>query len=416
MKIPFGFSKREIEINVPEKNLMGVLRANPVEKPSDERQIVTDALANPISSPKLREIVKPGEKIVIITSDITRPMPSYKVLPPVLEELKAAGVNEKDVTIVFALGSHRCHTEEEKKTLVGEAVYAQYACVDSNGEFVHLGETENGTLVDICKVVADADRRICMGNIEYHYFAGYSGGAKAIMPGVSTREAIQRNHSRMVDPNATTGKLAGNPVREDIDAVAKFVPIDFIVNVVLDEHKHICFCVAGHYIDAHRAGCKLLDSMYAVAIPQKPDIVIVSPGGYPKDLNLYQAQKALDNAGQAVRDGGAILWLASAKEGLGEKHFEEWMLGHENPLDMIPHIEKEFVLGGHKAAAIAMVMKRADIHLYSDLGEDFVNGIHLHPVTDPQQALDALLAKYGSDAKVLAMPFGGATLPHVEKA
>ena len=150
------------------------------------------------------------------------------------------------------------------------------------------------------------------------------------MPGVSTREAIQKNHSRMVDPNATTGKIEGNPVRADIDSVREFVPVAFIVNVVLDEHKMIRHCVAGDVIEAHRAGCKLLDKMYSLPVPHKADIVIVSAGGFPKDMNLYQAQKALDNAGKAVRDGGSIVWIASGVEGLGEKHFEEWMLNHQN--------------------------------------------------------------------------------------
>ncbi len=416
MKVSFGFGKSEVNINIPDQNLKGILRANPIEKTQkDEQQLVKDALEAPIGTPRLKEIVHRGEKIAVITSDITRPMPSWKVLPNVLDELKEAGIPSSDITIVFALGSHRVMTDEEKKKLAGESVFESYKCLDSAGEMVHLGETANGTPVDIFKPVAEADRRICLGNIEYHYFAGYSGGAKAIMPGCSTREAIQANHSRMVDHHAEAGRLAGNPVREDIEAAAAFAPIDFIVNVVLDEHKNICACFAGHSILAHRAGCRFLDKMYSIKIADRTDIVIVSPGGYPKDLNLYQAQKALDNAGHAIRNGGTILWIASAKEGLGEKHFEQWMTGHDRPEDMIEHIQREFVLGGHKAAAIAMIMARAKIILYSDLEPDFVRSIHLTPASDPQQELDELLKIYGPEASVLAMPFGGATLPVIEK-
>ena len=411
MKQIFAIGKEQIEVTIPDENVLGVLHANLPDIPLDEQNTIKNALENPIGSAKLRDIVKPGEKIVIVTSDISRPMPSYKVLPAVLDELKAAGVKNEDVSIVLALGSHRGHTDEEKKKLCGEKVYSEYRILDSNGEMVHLGTTANGTPVDIYKPVADADRRILMGNIEYHYFAGYSGGMKAIMPGVSTREAIQKNHSRMVDPAASTGKIDGNPVRQDIDSVREFVPIDFIVNVVLDEHKQIRYCVAGDVIEAHRAGCKLLDTMYSLPIPKKPEIVIVSAGGYPKDMNLYQAQKALDNAGKAVMDGGAIVWIASAVEGLGEKHFEEWMLSHDDPLDMIPHIEREFVLGGHKAAAIAMVMKRAKIYLYTDLDKEFTEKLHFNYVADLQQTIDDLLAQYGEKASVLLMPYGGSTLP-----
>ncbi|MHC1770845.1 MAG: nickel-dependent lactate racemase [Flexilinea sp.] len=411
MKIPFGFGASEISLDIPDKNLMGVLRANPAGQIGDETQIISVALEHPINSRKLREIVQPGEKVVIITSDITRPMPSRKVLPVVLAELKKTAIPDSDIQIVFALGIHRPHTDEEKIKLVGESVFNRIRCIDSTGEFVHLGKTENNTPVDIFKPVVEADRRICLGNIEYHYFAGYSGGAKAIMPGVSTRDAIQANHSRMTEPEACAGRIMGNPVREDIDAVVNFVPIDFIVNVILDEHKNINYCVAGHYQAAHREGCRLLDRMYSLKISSKADVVVVSSGGYPKDINLYQAQKALDNAGHAVRDGGTILWIASASEGLGEKHFEDWMLNHNNPSDIIDHIKRDFVLGGHKAAAIAMVMERAEIRLISNLDDEFVRKIHLRPESDAQQTLEDLIKKYGENTKVLAMPYGGATLP-----
>lgn len=411
MKIPFNFDKKEIVLDIPNRNLLATLEANAIKIEKSEAELVSDSINKPIASDRLKDIVKKGEKIVIITSDITRPMPSAKVIPFVLKELEKAGVSDEDITIVFALGNHRPHTRDEMILLAGKAVFDRIRCVDSNGKMVHLGTTSLGTPVDIFETVANADRRICLGNIEYHYFAGYSGGSKAIMPGVSTREAIQSNHSRMVEPTSKAGKIDGNAVRQDIDSVLDFISIDFIVNVVLNEHKQIVFCVSGDPVLAHREGCRFLDTLYGITIPQQADIVVVSPGGFPKDINLYQAQKALDNAKNAVRPGGAILWIASAKEGLGEKHFEEWMLGHAAPDEMISHIQSEFVLGGHKAAAIALVMKNAEIFLYSDLNADFVKRIHMNPVTDPQTVLNALIDRYGPEAKVIAMPFGGSTLP-----
>ncbi|MCH5138646.1 nickel-dependent lactate racemase, partial [Clostridiaceae bacterium UIB06] len=352
---------------------------------------------------------------VIVTSDITRPMPSKIVLPVVIEELNNTGVKDDDITIVFALGSHRAHTEEEKKYLVGEEVFSRIKCIDSSStEFVHLGMTANGTPVDINKVVAQADRRICLGNIEYHYFAGYSGGAKAIMPGVSTRASIQANHSRMVEEEAKAGNIKTNPVRLDIEAVEKFVPIDFIVNVVLDSNKQIIKAVAGHYIEAHREGCKFLDDFYKIQIEEKADIVITTPGGYPKDLNLYQAQKALDNSKHAVKDGGIIILVASCKEGLGEKTFQDWMLNTEKSEDMIEKIKKNFQLGGHKAAAIAMILQKAKIYLVSELEPDFVRSIFMEPFDNVQSAIDAAFEEKGNDSKIVLMPFGGSTLPSLD--
>lgn len=278
MRLEFGFGKGMQTVEVPEQNLMGILIPDTPKVELSEDAEVRRALKNPIKSQPLHRIVKPGEKIVIITSDITRPMPTAKVMPAVLDELYMAGVDPSDITLVFALGSHRKHTEAERRKLSGERAWNEIRCIDGdNSDFVSLGVTSRGTPVDIIRIVAEADRRICLGNVEYHYFAGYSGGVKAIMPGVSTREAIQSNHSRMVEQSACAGKLDGNPVREDIEeAVARFCPADFIVNVVLDEHKQIVKAVAGHPVEAHREGCRFLDTLYRKEIKERADIVLCS--------------------------------------------------------------------------------------------------------------------------------------------
>ena len=278
---------------------------------------------------------------------------------------------------------------------------------------LRLGETRRGTPVDIVRTVAEADRRICLGNIEYHYFAGYSGGAKAIMPGVSTRAAIQANHSMMVQEAACAGNLDTNPLRQDIEEAAALCGVDFLLNVVLDEHKQILRAAAGDVTAAHRAGCAFLDTLYRKEIDQRADIVIVSQGGAPKDLNLYQTQKALDNAKHAVRDGGVVILVGSCREGLGEPTFEAWMTAAPTPRSLIDRIQREFRLGGHKAAAIAMVLEHADIYLVSDLEPALVESLFLRPFSTVQAAYDAAAEKLGTDASVLVMPYGGSTLPRV---
>ena len=341
-------------------------------------------------------------------------MPTYKVLPAVLDELYAGGVQKEDITLVFALGSHRKHTADEMKKLAGERAWNEIKCVDSDPlDCVHMGTTKAGTPVDITRTVAEADFRICLGNIEYHYFAGYSGGAKAIMPGVSTRDAIQANHSMMVRPEACAGALETNPLRMDIEEAGAICGIDFIVNVVLGEHKEILKAVAGDVTAAHRVGCAFLDTLYLKELPQAADIVLVSQGGAPKDLNLYQTQKALDNARHAVKQGGVIILIGSCKEGLGERVFEEWMTKSPSPEYMIERIGRDFQLGGHKAAAIAMTLQKAEVDLISDLEPEFVRSMFLTPMPDAQTALNKALEKLGPDATVLAMPFGGSTLPRI---
>lgn len=412
MELTFKIGERTQTVDVPEKNLLGVLEPNEVRVDMTGEAAVRQALAEPIGTPRLRDIIHPGEKIAIVTSDITRPMPTWAVMPALLDELYAAGAAPEDITLVFALGSHRGHTEAEKAHLAGERAWREITCVDLNVEdCVHIGTTSRGTPVDIDRRVAEADRRICLGNIEYHYFAGYSGGAKAIMPGVSTRAAIQANHSRMVESAACAGHLKGNPVREDIEEAAAMVGVDFILNVVLDAHKEIIRAVAGDVTAAHRAGCAFLDTLYRKELPRRADIVLVSQGGAPKDLNLYQTQKALDNAKHAVKPGGVIVLMGSCKEGLGEKTFEEWITSAPTAHSLIDRIQREFRLGGHKAAAIAMVLENADIYLVSDLPDELVRKLFMAPYHTVGEAYAAAAAKCGPDAAVLAMPYGGSTLP-----
>ncbi len=414
MLFTLGFGSGTQDVEVSDRNLLYTLLPNNVKYDLTGEAEVKRALQEPIGSPRVQALVHPGEKIVIVTSDISRPMPTWKVMPALLDELYAAGVRARDITLVFALGSHRRQTEDERRHLAGERAWREICCVDSDpADCVHLGMTSHGTPVDIFRVVAEADRVISLGNIEYHYFAGYSGGAKAVMPGVSTREAIQANHRLMVRPEACAGRIKGNPVREDIEEAGALVGIDFIVNVVLDEHKEIVRAVAGDVTLAHRAGCAFLDTLYSKPIGEQADIVIVSQGGAPKDLNLYQTQKALDNARHAVRDGGIIILVGSCREGLGEKTFEEWLTTASSPRELVERIGKEFKLGGHKAAAIAMVRERAEIYLVSEMDTAFVERLFMRSFPTVGEAYAAARTRLGPDANVIVMPYGGSTLPKI---
>lgn len=417
MKLEFGFGSGIQTVEVPENNLLGILRANEIPAGQVGQAAVRMALDAPIGAPVIEQVVHPGETVAIVTSDITRPCPTWNILPALLDRLYGAGIRREDITLVFALGSHRKHTEQERARLAGERAFREIRCIDSDADdCVHLGVTDVGTPVDIFRPVAEADRVICIANIEYHYFAGYSGGAKSIMPGVSTRAAIQCNHRMMVRPEAHAGKLDGNPIREDIEQAGRILGIDYIVNVVLDEHKNIVHAVAGDPVAAHRAGCAFLDTLYQKPIAQKADIVLVSQGGAPKDLNLYQTQKALDNAKHAVKDNGVIILIGSCREGLGEHTFETWIHEAKAPEDLTRRVQSDFQLGGHKAAAIAMVLEKAAVFLVSEMPDELVRKCFLRPYHDAQTALDDAFAMLGKNATVLAMPFGGSTLPVVREA
>lgn len=416
MEFAIKYYKDLVSFQIPDENVLGEILPNTCPSVESEEKEVKRALSEPFDSPLLSDVVRPGEKVVIITSDITRPVPSRIIIPCLLDELRKAGVENKDITVVFGLGSHRKQTEEEQKNLVGEEVYRQVRCIDSNpDDCVHLGTCKNGTPVDIFRTVAEADRRILVGNVEYHYFAGYSGGMKAIMPGVSSKEAIQANHKNMIRPGAFAGNLVNNPVRDDIEEVRNFINVDFIVNVTLDDHKKIAFAATGHPVTAHRKACEFLDKIYKKKVKEPADIVVVSTGGYPKDINLYQAQKSIDNVKHIVKKGGIMIVAASCKEGYGSIPFTKWINQYNSPTERIEEIRKHFELGGHKAAALGLVQENADIYLVTDMDDESVTKANMVPFHDIQTAVNHALEKMGKNATVYIVPVGGSTLPVVER-
>ncbi|HHF98943.1 MAG TPA: nickel-dependent lactate racemase [Candidatus Aerophobetes bacterium] len=412
-----AYGKKEIKFKLDEKNLLGVLLPEKITPEEDEKTIIENALKNPVKSAPLAEIVSPKSEVAIITSDITRSTPSSKMLPPLLNELERAGVKRKNIKIIFALGAHRKHTEEEKKYLVGEKIYENYRCIDHEKEnCVSLGKTKSGIPVEIFKEVNRADVKICLGNIEPHYFAGYTGGAKSIMPGVSSKISISETHKLMLSPLSCAGKLDGNPTREAIEEVGEKVGIEFILNVVLNPQKEVVAAFAGDKTFAHRKGCEVADTCFKVKIKQKADIVIVSCGGYPKDINVYQAQKALDNAKYAVKEGGTIILVGECREGFGDKIFEEWMLEATSFRDPVEKLKKEFVLGGHKAAAIGMLLEKAKVIFVSSLPPSRVRKLFFTPANTLDEAISIALEEYGKDASFYIIPSGGITLPYPDKS
>ncbi|MCX6374339.1 MAG: nickel-dependent lactate racemase [Actinobacteria bacterium] len=374
--------------------------------PADEQAEIGRALAEPIGAPRLSELAVTATSAVIVVSDVTRPCPSHKFLPALLAEL--APLPRERITILFALGGHRRHTPEEQEQLVGPEVVAagvRLLDLDAAG-CVPVGTTSRGTRLEVFKPYLEADLRILTGNIEYHYFAGFSGGAKALVPGLCSYAAIRDNHSMMLAASARAGVLEGNPVRDDLDEAAGLIGVGFIFNVVLDERKRIVHAVAGHYLEAHREGVRVYHERSDLQVAAAADVVIASPGGRPKDINLYQAQKTLDNVGGAVRDGGAVILVARCPEGFGQKAFEEWMRGMGTPQVLVDRIQREFVLGGHKAAAIAGLLARVDVYLVSEFPDELVRAMCMQPFASVAAAVAAAFARYGEEARFLVVPHG----------
>ncbi len=410
LELPFGRST--VSVDAPTENILGVYTPQANGEVVDEDVLLREALEKPVCSPRLRDLVRPGQKIVIVTSDLTRPCPSERLLPLILDELAASGISDADVTVVIALGLHRPMAESELEATVGPDVYRRVAVINHDlRDIVRLGVTAAGTPVEIFRPVVESDVRICLGNVELHYFVGYSGGAKAILPGCASEATITANHAMMVRSEASAGRLEGNPVRGDIEEGVAMVGVDFILNVVLDGHHCIIGAVAGDVIVAHRRGCEIAAQRSTVTIPKQADIVLVGAGGYPSDVNLYQAQKALDNAQYSVRDGGLIILSAECSEGFGNQTFEAWMTSANSPEDVLGRIQQEFVIGGHKAAAIAAVLRRTTVYLVSAISPDSVRDCGLVPFSDLREAMQAAFDEVGQGADIIVMPNGGSILP-----
>ena len=416
--IPYG--KTEICARIPTRNYLGTIE--PKEKPSvkDIAAEFQRALDEPIGTKRLSELAKPGHKAVIVVNDHTRSTPSRIIVPPVLNELNKAGVQDSDITVIFGCGTHRAPKPEEMRALVGEEVLQRVKAMSHDcraEDLVYVGRTKALTKVYLNKTFVGADLRVLTGDIELHYYAGYGGGRKSVLPAVSGEETIQHNHSMMLHPKAKTGVLEGNPVHEDMIEAARLAKVDFIVNIVTNSKGELVRAFAGDLEQAFYEGVKLVDEMYKVPIERRADIVIVSPGGHPHDIDLYQAYKGVDDALEAVKRGGVIICAAECPEGHGNEVFHDWMTKFKEPKDMETEIKRHFKLGGHKAYYLARAQQKAQIILTSTLPDYYAVGtFRLRTARALNDALRDAFDIAGKDAKVWIMPHGNNTLPIVNSS
>jgi len=417
--LPYG--KTEVCARIPTRNFLGMIE--PKEKPgvADPRVEVERALNEPLGTKRLSEIAKAGDKVAIVVDDATRATPSYLMVPPILDELNKAGVKDEDITVIFGCGTHRPVTLEEMKTLVGEETLERVKTINHDchaKDLVYIGKTKTlGTKVYVNKVFAEADVKVLTGDVGLHYYAGYGGGRKSVLPAISGIETIQHNHAAILHPKARTGILEGNPVHEDMVEAARLAKPDFILNIVTNSKGELVRAFAGDLEKAHFEGVRLVDEMYKVPIERRAKIVIVSPGGYPLDIALFQAYKGVDCALQAVKRGGVIIWVAECPEGHGNQVFYEWMTKFKELKLVETEIKRRFKIGGHKAYYLMKALQKVKIILVSALPDYYAaNVFKLKTAKAVNDALHNAFNIAGKDAKVWVMPHGNATLPVVKAA
>ena len=414
MQIPIAYGKDDhLNLEINEKNLLGVFDPNPVAK-FDETALIAKALANPINQKSFDEFIAGEQKIVIIVNDGTRPTPTAKILKQIYPKIR-----DKNKIFIIATGCHRQCSLDEYEMIFGKEIYAELNAKNEvhdhdskHDEMVFLGESKNGTQMYLNKIVAEAKKVIVIGSVEPHYFAGYTGGRKAFLPGVAKYETIEQNHKLALSADAQALRLEGNPVHEDmIDAMKVLAHIDvFSIQTVLDSEHGVYYASAGDLNDSFYDCVKKADEVFCVNIPRKADIVI-SVAPYPMDVDLYQAQKALDNGKLALAKDGILIMVAKCRTGIGPKPFFDLMASADTPKKVLEKISAGFKLGYHKAAKMAEISLWAQTWAVSDLSDDEMRAVHLKPYHDIQKAVDDALAQKGADAKIIILPFGSMTVP-----
>ena len=417
MKLKYG--KKEVQLPIQDKNIIKILNPEKQEVLLNPENKLKELLKNPIGCPSLRELIfqKKASKILIIVNDITRPTPYEIILPPLLDELHQIGIKKENIIFMVATGIHRSNSQEEIKEIFGKNIFSAYKFINhdcDNPRHKDLGKLKSGNKLWVDPIVSDIDFIITTGVVVPHYFAGFSGGRKSILPGICGRKTIEANHAQMVHADSRAGNLKGNPVHQEMQEAAEKVGVDFNINVVTDENHKIVEIVAGKLLTSWQQGVEICKKIYLCPIKKKAEVVIASAGGYPKDINVYQAQKALENACHTVKPGGTIILLAECAEGYGEATFEKWIEEASNPDDIINRLKRKFVLGGHKAYAIARVTKEVEVILISSLPMRKVQKLFCIPMKDITQALNYVEEKYGRDYQSYILPSGNAVFPKLE--
>ncbi|WP_411680303.1 nickel-dependent lactate racemase [Clostridium thailandense] len=425
--IDVNYGRTKINISVEEEDLIGVIEGNEFKVSKSEDEIILDALHNPIGSPRLKELVHEGETVCVVIPDVTRAwQKTDKFVYRIIEELNLGGIEDKDITIISALGSHRKQTKEEHEKLIGEELSKRFEVIDHDcldkENLTYLGETTYGTPIIVNKRVVECDHLVLAGGIVYHFLAGYGGGRKTVLPGISSYETIMKNHSLSLskelgqgkNTDAKCGKLKGNPVHEDMMQAAAFLRPTFIFNVIAGHNGSIAAAVSGNYVEAFLEGCNIVDQMDGVTINEKADLVVSSAGGYPKDINFYQTSKTIINAIEAVKEGGTLIILSQCCEGLGgNQDVQDILLNFEGLLDREKELRREYSISKDIGYIFCEIAKKVDVILVSDLNPEFLKKTGITVVKTVEEALEMTYNKRGKNLKTYVMPVAAATFPRI---
>jgi len=422
MKINLAYGQTGLAVELPDEGAT-VIEPHYVPGLSNESEALRQALRSPIDKPPLRELVRAEQTVAITVCDITRPMPSARVLPVLLEEL--AHVPREQIAIIIATGTHRANTPEELERMLGREVVRDYQIINHSAfdqeTLKDLGQTPNGIPIRLNRRWVESDVRITTGFVEPHFFAGFSGGPKMVAPGMAAFETIFQLHNAPLigHPNATWGITEGNPIHDAIRQIARQTGVDFSVDVIINRDHQITSVFAGELFAAHAAACRSAKRTAMRAVNEPFDVVITTNSGYPLDMNLYQAVKGMSAAARVVRDGGTIICAAECADGLPEHgEYKQILASARSPQELLSQINSPGY-ARHDQWTVqvqAQIQMRAKVLLKSSyLSAEQVRAAHLEPVENIEEALKEVMRKKGAQTRICALPQGPQTIPYVER-
>ena len=421
METQLQYGIGELSVEIPSSDVT-VLRTKHEEGLPDEAAAFREAVRDPLGTAPLREIVGSTDGVAVVIPDITRPLPSDRLLPWLFEEL--SHVPPENFTIINGTGSHRTNTEEELAGMVGKEVASTYRIVNHNAHdadtLAFAGRSPEGRDVYMNREYVEADRRIVLGFIEPHFMAGFSGGYKGVFPAVADIDSIMHYHRASVIGHArsTWGVLEDNPTQDQIRANGSLLPVDFLINVTINRAKEISGFFCGEVMAAHQKGCEANKAAVMLACEREYPIVVTTNGGYPLDQNLYQAVKGMSAAFQIVSEGGLIVSASRCNDGFpSHGNFRKMLLEHSSPEEMLETIHSPgfSTYDQWQVQLFALILQRARVALYSEIPPDEVRSAHLEPVADIAIAVSEELKSIGRDAPVAVLPEGPMTVPYLEQ-
>ena len=424
MKVSLAYGRGHLSIELPGANTT-VIEPTPVAGLADERASLVESLERPINTRRLADQITDKSRIVIVHTDITRATPNDRLIPWLLTYLEEAGASRENITLLNGLGTHRPNTREELESMLTPAVVANYRCINHEPEndaaLVQLGVTRTGAPALINRLVVDADIRIITGFIEPHFFAGFSGGPKGIMPGVAGLRTVMSNHGveNIGDRRSTFGITEGNPIWEEMRDIALRVGPSFLINVALNEHRKITGIFAGDLVAAHRKGIEFVRASAMQKVPSSFDIVITTNSGYPLDMNLYQAVKGMRAADLIVKDGGTVIIAAECCEGVpADSPHDRLLRSVASGDELIAKLKTPgFVWPEQWQSQIqSVIRRRAEIHAFTAMDDEAIRAAHLIPCKDIETLVASKIAESANPLRIAVLPQGPLTIPYIENA